>query len=43
MTGKEERIPFHSHEGAKWGGGKEKNQTEYTYLGVESPTLNLNE
>jgi hypothetical protein len=41
MTGKEERIPFHSQEGAEWGGGREKSQKRYTYLGVGPLTGNL--
>jgi hypothetical protein len=43
ITGNEERMPLHSHEGAEWGGGREKNQKKYTYLGVGSPTLSLKE
>jgi hypothetical protein len=31
MTGKEERMPFHSHEGAEWGGGERK-EPERIYL-----------
>jgi hypothetical protein len=28
MTGKEERIPFHSQEGEKWGEGERKEPEE---------------
>jgi hypothetical protein len=37
MTGKEERIPFYSQEGAEWGGGERK-EPEEIYLPWSWPT-----